>query len=378
MNHSTRSAADRTTSTTSLPTTLGLDLGDRRTHFVLLDGPTGQCLEEGKVDSTRDALSQLLARVKSERVVLEAGGHSPWVSRLAQDTHADVVVANPRKVALITQNERKTDRADAELLARLGRLDPKLLSPIRHRSAACQADLAVLRARKAAIDARTALINHVRGQTKSFGYRVPRCDADYFHGRALRHVPKELADALLPIVRLIGQTTAQIHELDKVIGHMAEVRYPTSKAMRQVKGVGPQVSMACVLTLEDPRRIQRSRQVGPYFGLVPRTHDSGDSSPQLHITKAGDREVRRLLVVSANYILGRHGPDCDLRRFGLKLAARGGKNAKKRAKVAVARKLAVLLHHLWRTGEVYDPFHLARRRREPVPDQTPPAAAVPA
>jgi transposase len=346
--------------------TVGLDLGDRHSNFCVIDGRRGECLEQGKVQTNREAMRVLFARLAPAQLALEVGTHSPWVSRLAEAAGLKVLLANPRKVALISENERKNDQNDAELLARAARFDPKLLHPLQHRSLECQQDLAVHRARLAVVCARTRLINHVRGQLKSFGYRVQRCSADSFAQRALLAIPKDLEPALLPIVRTIGSLTEQIKSFEGALEHIAEERYPQTKILRQVSGVGALISLCYVLTLGDASRIKRSRQAGPYLGLVPRKHDSGDSRPELSITKAGDVEMRRLLVVAANYILGR-GPDCDLRRYGLKIAGSGSKNARKRAKVAVARKLAVLLHHLWRSGEVYDPFHIARRRGEAVP-----------
>ena len=346
--------------------TVGLDLGDRHSHFCVLD-PVGVPREQGKVAMFAKDLTAFFQRVAPARLVLEVGGQSPWVSRLAQTAGLEVIVANPRRVQLITRNERKNDRTGAELLARLGRVDPKLLSPVQHRSAQCQADLAVNRARDVAVASRTALINHVRGAIKSYGQRLPTCSADSFHKRVLTHLPVELVPALTPTVQLIGQVSDQIQSFDAQIERLAEERYPATKLLRQVSGVGPVTALCFVLTLDNPARVSHSRQVGPFLGLVPRTHDSGASTPQLRITKAGDPALRRLLVIAANYILGPFGPDCDLRRFGQELAAQGGKNGRKRAKVAVARKLAVLLHHLWKTGEVYDPLYLAKKRGEVVP-----------
>lgn len=349
-----------------IPITVGLDLGDRHSHFCVLN-PGGEPREQGKVAMSPKDLTAFFARVVPARLVLEVGGQSPWVSRLAQTAGLEVIVANPRRVQLITRNERKNDRTDAELLARLGRVDPKLLSPVQHRSAQCQADLAVNRARDVAVAARTALINHVRGAIKSYGQRLPTCSADSFHKRVPTHLPVDLVPALTPIVELIGQVSNQIKNFDARIEQLADERYPATQLLRQVSGVGPVTALTYVLTLDSPARVSHSRQVGPYIGLVPRTHDSGACTPQLRITKAGDPALRRLLVIAANYILGPFGPDCDLRRFGQKLAAQGGKNGRKRAKVAVARKLAVLLHHLWKTGEVYDPLHLAKKRGDAVP-----------
>jgi transposase len=163
-------------------------------------------------------------------------------------------------------------------------------------------------------------------------------------------------EALLPLVRLVEMLSRSIEDYDQRIETLAAEKYPQTERLRQVKGVGALTSLAYVLTLESPERFAQSRDVGPYLGLVPKQEDSGDNQPQLRISKAGDEMLRRLLVGSAQYILGPFGPDTDLRRYGLRLCERGGKNAKKRAAVAVARKLAVLLHRLWVSGEVYEPL----------------------
>lgn len=364
----------RTSSTVSIPThmsvqiptTMGLDLSDRVSTYHVQRGD-GFTLSVGKVASTRAQLTALFERWKGCRVVMEAGGHSPWISRLAVEVGMDVIVANPRKLELISKNDRKTDAADAEILADMGRTNVKRLHPITHRSQQAQFDLAVPRARTEVVRARTGMINHVRGVLKSNGHRAQSCSADSF-GRKMSEegaIPPGLAIALQPLVSIIAQMTAQIRSFDKEMERIAQARYPVTQQMQQVFGVGPVVSLCFVLTLDDPSRFESARDVGAYMGLVPRKKGSGKSDPQLSITKAGDGEMRRLLVVAANYILGPFGPDCDLRRFGLRIIGAGGdRSAKKRARVAVARKLAVLLHHLWRTGEVYDPFHLAKRRGE--------------
>ena len=310
------------TAAAPLPITVGLDLGDRHSHFCVLD-VGDRPREQGKVAMSPKDLTAFFARVAPARLVMEVGGQSPWVSRLAQAAGLELIVANPRRVQLITRNERKNDRTDAELLARLGRADPHLLSPVQHRSAQCQADLAVSRARDVAVASRTALINHVRGAIKSYGQRLPTCSPDSFHKRVVSHLPVELAPALTPIVQLIGLVTEQIKKFDSHIEQLAAECSPATKILRQVSGVGPVTALTYVLTLDNPARVSHSRQAGPYLGLVPRTHASGASSPQLRITKAGDPALRRLLVIAANYILGPFGPDCDLRRFGQKLARIG-------------------------------------------------------
>ena len=244
--------------------------------------------------------------------------------------------------------------------ARLGRMDPRLLRPIRHRGEVTQAGLSFLRARDALVRSRTLQINVVRGLIKSAGGSVPKCSAESFHRRAAEALPPELSPALVPLLEIIGMLTAKITQMEQEIERLCEERYPETRLLRQIKGVGPITALAFVLVLEDPQRFATSRSVGAYLGLVPRQRASGDSDPQLRVTKTGDRMLRRLLVQSAQYILGPFGPDCDLRRYGERIALRGGMNAKKRAVVAVARKLSSLLFALWTSGSVYEPLRQQR------------------
>jgi transposase len=292
---------------------------------------------------------------------MEVGAHSRWASHLLTELGHDVLVANARKLRAIYHNPRKSDRADAETLARLGRLDPTLLSPIHHRSPQAQADLAVLRSRDAIVRCRTLLINHARDIVKASGSRLPSCSADSFAHKTAPHIPDPLRPALAPILDTIASLTKQIRAYDRQIATLCQENYPETRQLRSIDGVGPLTSLAFLLTLESPERFTRSRDVGAALGLVPKRDQSGDRDPQLRITKTGDGYMRRLLVGSAQYILGPFGPDCDLRRWGLKLAERGGKNAKKRAVVAVARKLAILLHCLWKNGTTYDPFFQSKK-----------------
>jgi len=340
----------------SAPATLGLDVGDRFSSFCFI-AANGDVADEGKVRTREAELIQRLAPFKGSRLVLEVGVHSPWLTRLLRKEGFTVIVANPRKVQLIRQSYHKSDRSDAEILARVGRLDAVLLSPVEHRSEQQQSDLAVIRSRAALVAARTMLINQVRGSVKSFGGTLPRCDAHTFHKHAPAHLPPALADALTPLITAIASLSTQISAMDDTISRLIVSRYPAAKALQQVHGVGPITSLTFVLTLGDHSRFTKSRDVGPFLGLTPRLHQSGDSSPQLRITKAGDSLLRSLLVQCAHYILGPFGKDSDLTRWGRQRLERAGKNAKKRVFVAVARKLAVLLHRLWVTGEVYNPFY---------------------
>jgi transposase len=340
----------------------GLDVSDRYTYICLVNA-SGDVVDEGRVPTTPEALGRRFGGLPRMRLVLETGTHSPWISRLLEECGHEVLVANARQLRLIAQSDSKNDRADAETLARLGRLDPALLKPIRHRGVEAQLDLALIRARDALVQARTQLVNHVRGAVKSVGGRLPKCSTASFPAQVQEAIPEGLRPALGPVLGVIAAVTTELRRYDQLIEGLATTRYPETATLRQVPGVGALTSLSYVLTLEDPTRFATSRAVGSYLGLRPRQHDSGASAPQLRITKTGDAHLRRLLVGSAHYILGPFGPDSDLRRWGLTLAARGGKNAKKRAVVAVARKLAVLLHRLWITGAPYAPLRLAERRQ---------------
>ncbi len=347
----------------------GLDLGDKYSHLCILNVEDGTVEEESRIPTTPKALKRRFSTCPKMKIAIEVGTHSPWVSRLLEECGHEVIVANPRKVALISRNKNKSDKIDALLLARMVRADPELLSPISHRGETAQIALGVLRSRGALMDARTALVNHVRGATKAVGSRITKCSTACFATKAIDQIPEALKPALQPVLGIIGSLTAQIREYDKRIEIMGKESFPDAARLRQVQGVGPLTSLAYVLVLEDPSRFDKSRSVGAYLGLVPAKSASSESDPQLRITKEGDPFLRKQLVNSSHHILGVFGKDSDLRTHGLKIAERGGKNAKKRAVVAVARKLSVLLHVLWRTGADYEPLlnqqRLAKRKDAP-------------
>jgi len=346
--------------------TAGLDVGDRYTQMCVLD-EDGEIVEEARVTTTPKAFRQRFATMPPARLVLEAGAHSHWASRLLGELGHEVIVANPRMLRFIYGNDSKNDRADAGYLARVGKLDPDLLHPITHRSEENQANLVLVRSRDILVHSRSRLVSYARGLVKPFGIKLPRCSTTVFARKAHEHLPAILAPALDPVLGIISALTEQIRELDEKIEALARETYQETALLRQVPGVGTLTTLAYVLTIEDPSRFPKARVVGSYLGLRPRQKDSGDKQPQLHITKAGDKLLRGLLVECAHYMLSSRGADTDLKRWGLALAERGGKGAKKRAIVAVARKLSVLLLHLWVTGEKYEPLSNATRRGDPVP-----------
>lgn len=333
--------------------TVGLDLGDRYSRYCLLN-QEGEVIEEGRIQSTEAAFRRHFEDEPRQRIALECGTHSPWVSRLLKTLGHQVIVANARKIPAITTSESKNDRNDAELLARFAAHDPKLLSPVRHRSLERQQDLNLIQARSTLVRARTMIVNALRGLVKSAGGRLPACSTESLPVRVRASIPPALTIVALPLLEQIALLNRQIDSMDEQIEKLA-VRYPEIRVLRTVPGVGPVVAAAYVLTLDRPDAAG-NRSAGAFLGLRPKQSQSGESDPQRRISKTGDRYLRSLLVQSAQYILGRFGPDSALRRWGLKLAAGGGKRGKKRAIVAVARKLAVLLHSMWCSGQHFQPF----------------------
>ncbi len=347
--------------------TIGLDLGDRNSSYCILD-EQGEILLESTLPTTSAGLSQVLAGMPRCRMALEVGTHSPWVSRLLTSVGHEVIVANSREVAYITRSTRKNDRLDARKLARLARADVELLSPIRHRSEAAQADLAVLRARDLAVRQRSQVMGSIRGMVKSLGERLKGC-APEAAGTALvagrREEIRRFAEPLLQVVEKLNET---VRGYDQQIVEM-EKRYPEVELLQAVYGVGSIIALSFILTVDDAQRFRHSRDIGPFLGLRPKKRDSGQSQPELGISKEGDKTLRWLLIQGAHTILRRGAPDSDLRRWGLGVMAqaeaekqrKGSKRSfKKKVVTAVARKLAVLLHHLWVTGEAYDPLYQHR------------------
>ena len=335
--------------------TIGVDLGDRFSAYCVLN-EAGEIVLEHKLATTPEAMKQVFGSMPRCRIAMETGTHSPWVSRLLIALEHEVIVGHAQKVRLITKSRRKDDRLDARTLARLARIDAELLSPVKHRSAQAQLHLTEIRARAVLVSARTALVNAARGLAKSSGERLRKCHTQQVRREMTGALSAGLREALEPLLREVESLNERIQEYDRRIERMAKERYPETALLKQVKGVGDLIATTYVLTIEDPHRFPKSRDAGCFVGLQPGRRNSGESEPQMRISKEGDEYLRTLLVQGAHYILGPFGEDSDLRRWGLKLAMRGGKNAKKRAVVAVARKLAVLLHRLWVSGEVYEPL----------------------
>lgn len=347
--------------------TVGIDLGDLR-HRICVNDRLGLITEERAMDNTELAFRALAAQYPRARFVIEVGTHSPWISSLLRELGCEVIVGNARKLKAISEHERKCDELDARTLAKLGRMDIDLLYPIQHINQASLKDRLIISTRENLVKQRKCLVQSVRGSVKPVSSRIAPCCVEVFPGLARKDLADQ-PDILATIehtLKVIDSLNESIKQLDAQIEKISLEKYPVTQQLRQVPGVGPITALAFVLAIEDPRRIDRTREVGAYLGLVPGRDQSGDCDPQKGISKTGNPYLRKLLTQCAQYILGAHGPDSDLRQFGLRRAHRCGdtrksaRGAKKKAITAVARKLAVLLLSLWKSGEDYQPFRNAQ------------------
>lgn len=325
----------------------GIDLHAEYSQICILD-EDGEVMETSRVRTSRRALERFFRRDRM-RVVMEAGGSSPWVSRLLDSLGHEVVVCSPRRVRLIAESKLKNDKVDAEVLARLVRLDPEFLQPIQHRSEEAQLLRANLKVRSAMVEARTKWINTVRGLLRSFGYKVSGKAPHTFADRVDKmNLPDELRTVIEPLLKQLDLLTGEIMRRNEHVEEMVK-DLPEVNHLRKIPGVGPIVATYFVLTIDDPQRFKNSRDVASFFGLRPSMRESASKSHYGRITKEGDPEMRRLLVQAAHACL-RTKADSELKNWALELAERKGRG---KAAVALARKIAVLMHHLWITGEVY-------------------------
>lgn len=342
------------------PFYMGIDLGEKYSEFCVFNAE-GEVEKRFRLRTHGGDWSAYFKTIPRSAVALEAGAQSRWAAELIESCGHKVYVSNVRKVPYLYQADDKDDPGDAFKLGELLYLKPRLLHPIQHRSREMQQDLTWIRAREALVESRTQLVNTVRGLSKTFGNRLVKCSVETFTRKRADELSDELRRAVAPLLETLDVLTEQIDYYDQMLKHIAQTRYPKYRLLDQVAGVGVHTALAFMLTIGDPERFEKSRLVGSFLGMRPRRQDSGEQQPQLGITKTGDPFLRKTLVNCAQHILGAHGKDSDLRRFGLRICEHGGKNAKKRAVIAVARKLAVLLHRLWVSGEVYEPLRNSER-----------------
>jgi transposase len=339
--------------------TIGLDLGERRHRFCALNGK-GEVVEEGTLGNDRVSLGRWSARYRGALAVIEAGAHSPWISRYLERLGWEVIVSNPRKVRAIYQHERKSDRRDALMLARIGRMDRALLYPVRHGSEEAQQDLLRIKLGDSLVRARVALINSVRFSLKSLGYAVSNPSSERFHKVAMESLPEAVREMIAPSVQALAELSARIAVLEREISLLARTKYPQTLWLQQVPGVGAITALYFVWKMEDPKRFKNVRAVGAYTGLCPRRDQSGASDPQLRISKRGDGYLRRLLVSAAQYILGPFGPQSALREYGIEVGGRWHEAGSRCRSPQTLRSLAELVEE----PNAYQPYPALRQTTE--------------
>jgi transposase len=332
---------------------IGMDVSEEKIEIFIL--PTDGKGVNGSIGNNPADINKFLDKFDPSEITIamETGTHSPWLNELMEAKGIKTYVANARKLRMIYTSDKKSDERDAEMLARIAKFDPKLLSPIEHRDKKSRINLSVIKSRDVLVRSRTTMMNSARGQLRSFGIKTTTLKPSSFTQSAYKILPPELKESLEGLLNQIRLLELEIKKYDKKIDKLCKT-YTETQKLRQVKGVGPLVALTYVLTIYNPKRFKSGNRLASYIGLVPKRKQSGEMDKQLGITKTGDALLRKLMIQSANYILGPFGEECDLRDFGMKIMARGGNIAKKKAKVAVARKLSKLLLKLWTTDEKYD------------------------
>ena len=341
----------------------GLDVSQKTIEIFAVMGEDG--ISMGKISNDRNSLEEFFDKIhapaKAITVALETGTHSAWISRCLEKRGHEVIVAHARDLAFIYKDSKKSDRIDAEKLARMARADKRLLHPVMLMDRKRQEALLAIKARDLLVKNRTCIINAMRGYLRSFGIE----DSEYSHdtiNQLYSTLPKEIRLNLRGLFTALTAMNNCIKDYDRRIAKMAQ-EYPETQTLQQIKGVGPLIALTFALVIGDPKRFT-SRECSSYTGLAPKRDQSGEVDKQLGITKCGNNLLRRLLVQGAQYIMGPFGEDCNLRDFGNRIAQRGGSIARKKAKVAVARKLAIIMLALWRNPDVaYDP-HFKRNRKK--------------
>ena len=338
--------------------TAGVDLGDRKSNVCLLN-QAGEMVGEFEIETTPQGFERFFQALPKGRVGMEVGTHSPWASRLVSQCGHEVIVANARK---LSKQRIKTDKRDARMLANKTYQQSEELRAIHHRSEQHQKDMVVVQVRAALVQTRTKLITTARGLVKGFGERLPAGDAGTVTEQLAGGLPDPIGDLIKPLLRQIESINLEMELLDDKIKELVE-QYPETKEMLKIRSVGPVTALTFVLTISDPKRFDASRTVGVVLGMTPGKAQSGQLDPQLGISKAGNGYMRGLFVQCAHLVLSKRGGDSDIRRWGIKLMGDGtNRKAKKRAVIAVARKLAVLLHKLWVSQATYEPFYYSKQQ----------------
>jgi transposase len=332
---------------------IGMDVGGERSQVCAVN-EAGQVVWEREIRTVRREVERAFRGHPKSRVCLEVGGSSAWISRLLKEMGHEVVACNPRRLRLIAESTLKCDRLDAEVLARLARLsglDGKLVPGVYQRSEATQFVRSFLKVRRALVRNRTSAANAARGLSRSLGHVLPSVKPERLTQRVQKAtLPEAVTSMVGPLLVTVEQLSEQIAVLDEQVA-MLGAKNPVVKRLQTIDGIGPLTSLAFVSCIEDPTRFGRSRDVGAYLGLRPVLRQSGGQRHQGAITKEGDPELRALLVQAAHALMHAKRAS-DLKTWARGLAKRVGK---KKAIIALARKLAVLMHRLWVRNESFEP-----------------------
>ena len=339
-------------------TTIGADVSDRTTKICVMtkaEGGERRIVVETTCATTKAGFEEALSKFdRSWPVVFETGTHCRWMDRLFKEMGFKTIVGNPGKIPSITKSNTKNDRNDARELARLAIADPAMLHPVFLRDEVYQQMLRFQHARNMLISQRTQTINQIRGFAKSMGHRIECSSTEKFHELSKADWPRELEECAWPLMGVLKTVNLKIKAYDRLIERLAERPEfkPMVERVREVYGVGAIGSTVFVAAIGGrPDRFDHARDVGPYLGMTPKQDQSGDDDKQLHITHAGADIVRATLVECAGVVMMSNAKDTDLKLKGLRIAMHGGGIAKKKAKVAVARALAVTMLALLKDPE---------------------------
>lgn len=331
---------------------VGFDLGKRNSQVCVQD-ENGELLAELRIKTTRDDLTTTFAKFPKAQVLIEASTSSDWVARVLEGIGCDVVVGDPRFSLMYAQTNKKVknDKRDARALADARRL--KAFRRAHRKSDAARELSGRIRVRAQLLRMRTKLINLVRAQCEREGVIVPACESKAFDD-VVQGIQMEavLFEVVSPAVVQISSLTKQLDELDKELKAIASA-HSVARLLQTVHGVGPLTALAFIAAVDDPKRFENARELTSYLGLVPGENNSGDSKRPPHaITKTGDSTARSYLVEAAFSHTNRRAPESHLKSWYAKLTK--DKKSKKRAAVAVARRLARVLWAMWRDNKPFD------------------------
>lgn len=328
-------------------TIIALDVSDRTAKVCVMGKIAGRkhIIEQTTIQMTKDAFRAYLgAKNPSWPVVFETGTHCRWMENTVKSLGMKPIVANPARMRMMSESNTKNDRNDARELAQMALADVDLLHPVSLRGETCQQMLRLLKARDAMVAVRTKFVNQLRGFAKSMGFRLPGCSARKVGRLDKTQWPDDFEAVAWPIMDVLETLELKIKAYESQIRKLASSPELEAKIdrVREVYGIGLLSGCALVASIDaNPERFSKARDAGAYFGLVPKQRQSGEMDMQCHITMAGSEYVRNLMVESAQIALRDGAKDTDIKLKGLRICERGGRIARRKAVIAVARCLVV-------------------------------------